>query len=137
AFAVIKVEASPERILYDEKTGSRVEFNTYLRSQVSQLRSRFVLSAALNSEPVKKMSLDSQYADPLVWLEEELKIEFQPDSEFINIILSAGSQEEAQFIVNAITSAYIREIVDKERTKHTEAISKLDKASTEAGEELR
>ena len=66
----------------------RAEFLTYQRTQATQLRSRFVLNAALGRDEVKKLPVIRQQADPIAWLEEEVKVDYQEGSEFLTVSMS-------------------------------------------------
>jgi polysaccharide biosynthesis transport protein len=120
-----------------DRSEARHEFNTYLKTQASQLHSRTVLNAALARDEIRRLNLERRFPDVAQWLEDELKIEFQPDNEFIRISLSHDDPEEAKLIINGITSAYLKEHVDKEEAKRSDAVSQLDRLYTEANNRLR
>jgi succinoglycan biosynthesis transport protein ExoP len=122
AFSQIRVAAQRSSPIGPDRADSRQEFNTYLKSQAGSIKSRFVLNAALNAPEVKRLNLEHKHADPVLWLEEELKVEFQADNEWVKISLGADDPEDARVLVNAITEAYKKEVVEKEETARSEAV---------------
>ena len=92
AFAQVHVLAGPDEVVGGMKDAgggeNRTGFVTYLKTQVTQLQSRFVFERALNRDEVKRLNLDRKHPNLVHWLEQELKVETQPDSEYIKLMLS-------------------------------------------------
>lgn len=136
AFTVLRVAATRPDPLSD-KTDGRSEFNTYLRSQAAQMRSRWVLSAALNREEIKKLNLEQQYPDPLQMLEDESKVESQNDLELVRLLVNANTPEAAQALAQAITQTYLDEVVEKDRKQRADNVTTLDEIYTAQTNKLR
>jgi capsular exopolysaccharide synthesis family protein len=140
AFAQVKVDAMREPVVpsKEEVAGdNHTAFTTYLKAQTTQLQSRFVLERALNRDEVKKLNLDYRYPSPVLWLEQELKVETQPDSEYIKLMLSCDDPDEARVILNAITEAYKKEVVDREESGRVENVGRLSKIYDSASQTLK
>ena len=140
AFAQVKVSAVPEIVVpsKEEVPGdNRTAFTTYLKGQTTQLQSRFVLEQALNREEVKKLNLAYRHPNPVLWLEQEMKVETQPDSEYIKLMLSCDDPDEARTILNAVTESYKKEVVDREESGRVENVSRLRKVYEASSETLK
>lgn len=115
----------------------RYRFNLFLRSQAAQIKSRFVLNAALLRDEIKRLNLQKKYTDAVAWLETELKVETGMDSEIVRLSLSSDDPEEARLVVNAVAQAYMKEVVEKEDSARAARVADLDKIYAQATAKLR
>ena len=138
AFAQVRVSAVPDTLLPAPPGGgdTRIEFPMFLKDQANRLKSRFVLNAALNSDEVRALGLERKHADPVFWLEEELKVESQPDSEWVKISLMCADPDDALVIIGAVVKAYMQEVVQKGRDELGELFSKYDGLYNQKNNEL-
>src|SRR5262249_19678086 len=81
--------------------------------------------AALRDPKVASLKTVRDQPDPVSWLIKELKVDFQAGSEVLRITLAIHNPEEAALIVNAIADAYLKEIVNVEKYKRSERLTKL------------
>jgi capsular exopolysaccharide synthesis family protein len=116
---------------------SRSEFLSYQRTQAARLKSRLVLGAALARDEVKHLSLLQQQNDPLAWLEDELRVEFQEGNEILTVLLSGSAPEQQVLIVDAVTKAYEQQVVNAERDRRAARVKELDKIYSETDRQLR
>jgi capsular exopolysaccharide synthesis family protein len=138
AFASIRVLSSPPNILIQEdKWASGSSFQTYLRAQASQFKSRNVIQAALKRDEMRRLNLEADHADPVLYIEEELKVDTQEGSEFMTPKMACNDPNEATTIVKALTAAYMDEIVYAEQRARTARVAELDKAYNEALDSLK
>jgi capsular exopolysaccharide synthesis family protein len=137
AFAQIRVLSAPPSIYLDRERNSQASFLTYLRAQASQFKSRNVIQAALKRDDVKRLNLDANYASPVQYIEEELKVEIQDGSEFMTPKMNSSDANEAMTIVKGLTAAYMDEIVYAEQRARVAAVAELDKAYNEANDSLK
>src|SRR5262249_50375698 len=73
-FAQLRVSAiAPSMMPHTPGGGDSRDFNTYMRTAALALRSRFVLNAALKKDEVRRLRVVSEQAEPITWLEDELK----------------------------------------------------------------
>jgi polysaccharide biosynthesis transport protein len=96
-----------------ETAEQRSEFRTYQKTQEAMIRSRGVLSKALAAPEVARMELVRRQLDPLEWLERELQIDFANGSEIMRIAMSSHNAGEPAVLVNAVTRAYLDEVVNE------------------------
>ena len=78
-----------------------------------------------------------EQVDPIVWLQENLKVEFLAGSEVMEISLSGDNPEELAGIVNAVKKAYMEEVVNVDIKERTERHDKLKKIKEQYGEMLK
>ncbi|HZT80587.1 MAG TPA: hypothetical protein VFA26_10205, partial [Gemmataceae bacterium] len=96
SFAVIRIASTPPWIVarnVDTPEGQR-EFLTYQRTQAMQIKSHLVLNAALKRDEVKRLAVVARQPDPIAWLEDELKVDFQEGSEFITVTMRGPEPDE-------------------------------------------
>src|SRR5262249_34322917 len=73
-----------------------------------------------NTETLKKQD------DPIRYLEEQLLIEFSENSEIMEVTLTGDNPHEIADIVNAVTAAYMKEVVHKDQTDRKAAAEELE-----------
>jgi succinoglycan biosynthesis transport protein ExoP len=138
AFAQIRVLSVPPGLgLIQEDKTSGASFQTYLRAQASQFKSRNVIQAALKRDEMRRLNLEADHTDPVLYIEEELKVDIQEGSEFMTPKMACNDASEATTIVKALTAAYMDEIVYAEQRARTARVAELDKAYNEAAESLK
>jgi capsular exopolysaccharide synthesis family protein len=136
SFALLRVASSEQKLLQD---GTRPQENTtYLRTQLSLIRSRAVLRVALRDEKVRQLPTVRKQGDPIAWLEKELVIEQVQTTEVVRVALTArGSGSDLAVIVNAVVDAYMGEVVKGEQATQLGQLNDLQKVYTAAEEKLR
>lgn len=130
---------APKRIVYQTNEGgdSRGDVLAYQRTQAATLKSRFVLSAALKRDEVKRLAAISQQPDPITWLDEELRVEFKEGSELITAFLTGEDSAETVTLLNAVVQAYLKEVDSQEHKQRSDRMAELDTALTKSREKLR
>ncbi|MFL5242843.1 MAG: polysaccharide biosynthesis tyrosine autokinase [Gemmataceae bacterium] len=116
AFAQIQVHStSPFVVRPNVDAGdSRNLFVTYQKTQASEVKRHDVLSLAFEHPDVVALGIAHNHADPIAWLEDELKIEFQDNSEIMTVNLTGTDPDEVKALVRAVTEAYDRLVAQKE-----------------------
>ncbi|AGA29602.1 exopolysaccharide transport family protein [Singulisphaera acidiphila] len=113
ARSMLHVSSTQPRILL--KVGeNETDFVAYQRTQLALLKSRLVLGTALKDPEVAKLEVITKAVDPIEWLEKELQVDFASGSEILRISINGEKPHEPMLLVNAVTQAYIDEIVDVE-----------------------
>ena len=115
----------------------RNDFLTYLRTQASRLKGRYVLNAVVKNDAVKRLPVIAESADPVAWLDEELKVEFGDNSEIMTVSLAGKEPQSVLTIVNVVTQAYLQEIENQERKSRSRRVAELDNIYVAAKEKLR
>ncbi len=114
--ALLQVHAAPPTNVFPS-TEPRPDFATYQRTQSALIKSRHVLNTALRKPEVAELRSVREQLDPIVWLENQLRIDYAGGPEILRISITGDKPEEAATLVNAVTAAYLSEIADKERTR--------------------
>src|SRR5262249_16078222 len=114
----------------------RNDFATYQRTQAAAVKNRYVLNAALKRDDVRLLGLDRQQAEPITWLEDELKVELQEGSEIITGKMTGAEAAALVSLVNAIPQAYLQEVVNVERMQRSDRLAELDDIYTKSKEKL-
>jgi capsular exopolysaccharide synthesis family protein len=131
AFALIRVHQVPPWIIKPnfDTPESRNEFLTYLRTQATGVKSRLVLTGALQRPEVRAYGVSEKHLpDPVAWLDDELKVEFKENDEFITVSLTGTDAGEVKAIVQAVALEYDEKVARKEhadRLKRFETVKRL------------
>jgi capsular exopolysaccharide synthesis family protein len=139
AFAQLKIASTTPYLVFHNANNpdSQSNFSLYQRTQAAALKNRYVLNAALKKEEVKQLRMVRDQAEPITWLEEELKVEVPDGSEIINVKLSGSEPAELVTLVNAVTQAYLQEVVNAERKQRSDRLAELDDIYNKAKEKVR
>ena len=106
----------------------RDEYQRYQKSQLIQLKSRFVINTALQQPGINELKMIREQARPADWLAENLQAQFLQGSEVLQISLDGKYPEELARLVNAVTNTYIEEVANgdlKRRVQRQELLKKL------------
>lgn len=95
-------------------------------AQMVLIKSRPVLMAALHQPKVAELSLVKAQPDPLAWLEEALKSDCNVSPDVLRLSLKGDKPEELVTLVDAVTDAYLQEVVDKENRSRTVRLHRLE-----------
>ena len=106
----------------------RDESLRYQRSQLVQLKSRFVINTALQQRGINELKMIREQARPADWLAENLQAQFLSGTEVLQISLDGKDPEELAHLVNAVTNTYIEEVANgdlKRRVQRRELLKRL------------
>jgi succinoglycan biosynthesis transport protein ExoP len=115
----------------------RNDFTTYQRTQAAAIKNRYVLNAALKREDVRNLASVRQQAEPITWLEDELKVEVQEGSEIVNVKMIGSEPAELVTLINAVTQSYLQEVVNVDRKQRSDRLAELDDINTKLKDKLR
>jgi capsular exopolysaccharide synthesis family protein len=121
---ILLVHASTPAILYS-KGDNPITFVNYQRTQMALVKSRLVLYAALKKPGIASLRTLRAQADPVDWMEREIKTDYKLAPELMTISLTGDRPDDLMAIVNAVREAYIKEIVEKERNDRAEHLKRL------------
>jgi hypothetical protein len=99
----------------EDETQSARELAEFKKTQLILLHSRKVLSAATANPNVANLPSIKGRTDPAGWLEQRLQVEYPEDGEILAISVPRAPWGEQVALVNAVTDAYLGEVVDVER----------------------
>jgi hypothetical protein len=117
-FALVLIERAQPRIVSGPRSESPGEdkeaLAEYRSTQAALVKSRLVLNAALRNPKVAALTILRDLSEPIEWLEDHLQVDFQPAPAIMRIGLSGKDPKEMCVLVDAVTQAYLDEIVQKE-----------------------
>jgi len=103
---------------------SEAEWDSFKRTQLALIKTLYVLNAALRDEKVAKLPIIKEQADPIDFLEKNIRCDF-PAPELMRIAMTGENGKDLLLIVDAVTEAYLGEIVYKENEAKQRRINKL------------
>src|SRR5271157_4087091 len=130
AQAQVLVRTATPQIMFTtiDAEAEREESQRYQRSQLVQLKSRFVINTALEQRGINELKMIREQARPADWLAENLLAQFLPGTEVLQVSLDGKDPEELARLVNAVTNTYIEEVANgdlKRRVQRRELLKKL------------
>lgn len=117
--------------------GRSAEYDAYRKTQLQLLRSPVVLNAALRKPGISSLRMITEQDDPQAWLARTIEPVLQGDSEVMQLKFRGAVAEETAKILNAITSCYLDDIVNKDRQDRLGRRDQLEKKFKENQTELR
>jgi succinoglycan biosynthesis transport protein ExoP len=123
--------------MLESRSGSGSEYESYRKTQAQLVTSPFVLTSAMRRPDVTGLATFASVEDPVRWLSDNLKVSTPMESELLQIRLRAEDPEDAAKIVNAVTSAYLSDVVDKERSERLARRDVLERKYKENMAEIR
>ncbi len=134
AFVTIRVRRNPDEILrdaYSKRTVHPQDFEIEKQTQAALLKSPFVIHAALREPGISQLPLvrDNRWfgkrKNEVAWLERELKVEYAEGSEILRMSMTEERPEELKKLLNAVTDAFMVEIVQAEAADRMVKLQKL------------
>ncbi|MFO0891111.1 MAG: polysaccharide biosynthesis tyrosine autokinase [Isosphaeraceae bacterium] len=123
--ALVFVAASRPKEIFETRETS-VVYATYQETQVTLAKSRKVIEAALRQGKVATLPSVLGQNDPINWLSNEIKVDFPRGSEILKISMAgAYPPTDIELLVNAVTDAYMNEIVDQEAGERKARLERL------------
>jgi capsular exopolysaccharide synthesis family protein len=114
------------------------EYESYKKTQLQLMKSPYVLQAALRRPGIEGLeTLQEAVPDQVGWLSRAVQITATPDSEVVQVKLRGKKADDVAKLVNAVTSAFLDDVVNKERTERLGRRDALEKKFKENMAELR
>jgi capsular exopolysaccharide synthesis family protein len=114
------------------------EYESYKKTQLQLMKSPYVLQAALRKPGIESLeTLREAGGDPIGWLSRGLIVTASPESEVVQVRLRGKNAEDVAKILNAVTTAFLDDVVNKERTERLGRRDALEKKFKENMAELR
>jgi len=113
------------------------EYDQYRKTQLQLIKSPFVLNSALRRPGISNLESLREERDQVGWLTRQLQVAAPAESEVVQIRMSGENPREVQQIVNAVTQAYLTDVVNKERTERLARRDMLEKKYKENMAEVR
>jgi hypothetical protein len=121
---LLHVSPNPQPNLFQNRK-NRGDVLAFQQTQVALVKSRLVLNAALSQPKVRALAVIREQPDPAAWLEKQVKADFSISPEIMRIFMVGDNPSELTVLVQAVTDAYLKEIVEQEHNKRREHIEKL------------
>ena len=136
AFALLRVAAVEQRLVF--KTAEEVtDFQTYRRTQMALIKSRFVMNAALRKPNIGTLSMVRDEDFPVAWLEQAIQVDAHESPEILRISLTGDRPTELALIVNAVKDAYLEEVVNAERKLRIARLNDLERIFEQTEQKVR
>jgi capsular exopolysaccharide synthesis family protein len=114
------------------------EYEAYRKTQVALIKSPFVLTSALRRPGIADLAtLREEREDPVGWLTRSVQVTAPMESEVVQVRLRGEHAADIAKIVNAVTSSYLEDIVNKERAENLGRRDALEKKYKENMAEMR
>jgi len=113
------------------------EYEAYRKTQVQLIKSPLVLMAALRRSGVNSLQTLSGERDKVGWLMRYVQVSAPMESEVLQVRLRGEDPREITTIVNAVTNAYLTDVVNKEKAERLARRDTLEKAYKENMAEIR
>ena len=116
ATALFEVSSSERKLMGDQPYDER-EFEIVKKTQLAKLNSYYVLQAAVRNPGVAALPVFQNQPDPVVWLQENLEVDFPEDGEILAIRLRGpeARSNDLVLIVDAVAKAYVDEVIFADR----------------------
>jgi polysaccharide biosynthesis transport protein len=101
------------------------DYKTYQDTQTILITSRRVLGAAIKNPNVARLPSVLKEEDPIGTLAGRIKVEFPRGGEILSITMPGDDPKELAVLVNAVTDAYLKQIVQQEKTDRVARLERL------------
>ncbi len=130
AQAKVRVRTAIPQILWKtvDAEADRDESQLYLKTQLFEVKSRFVINTALGQPKIGELKMIREQARPAEWLADNLQAQFLPGTEVMQISLDGQEPDELARLVNAITNTYLEDVANldlKNRAERQELLKRL------------
>ncbi len=113
------------------------EYEAYRKTQVQLIKSPLVLMAAMRRPGIESLGPLKEEEDPIGWLTRNVQVSAPMESEVLQIRMRGENPREITQIVNAVTNAYLTDVVNKERAERLRRRDMLEKKYKENMAEVR
>jgi capsular exopolysaccharide synthesis family protein len=120
------------------------EFELFKKTQADLLKSTFVINAALRQPGISQLRIVRQKPwgiprpeeEIVGWLEGTLRVSSPEGTEMVVLSMKDRNADELVKLLNAVTDAYIKEIVSAEDTRQTTKLDRLREKDRRNSEEM-
>jgi succinoglycan biosynthesis transport protein ExoP len=113
------------------------EYEAYRKTQVQLIKSPLVLMAALRRPGIDSLGTLKGEEDKVGWLMRNVQVSAPMESEVLQVRLRGEDAREITQIVNAVTNAYLSDVINKEKTERLRRRDTLEKKYKENMAEVR
>jgi polysaccharide biosynthesis transport protein len=113
------------------------EYEAYRKTQVQLIKSPFVLTSALRRPGISSLSLLSDEDDPVGYLVRNIQVSAPMESEVVQVRMRGENAKDVTQIVNAVTQAYLTDVINKEKSERLQRRDTLERKYKENMAEVR
>ncbi len=113
------------------------EYEAYRKTQVALIKSPFVLQSALRQPRIANLATLADEEDPVGYLMRNIQVSAPMESEVVQVRLRGEDAREVMMIVNAVTTAFLNDVVNKEKTERIQRRDSLERKYKENMAEVR
>ena len=111
ATALLMVSANYPKILFNTSEPKQ-DLASFQRQTLAVIKGRMVMNAALSDPKLVELKIGEGESDPVAWLASRLKTSFV--GEILEIRMEGEEKAVLPIVVNAVASAYLKEVVNVE-----------------------
>jgi hypothetical protein len=128
AVVVFHIAGTPPAVLPERGAADAAEFESYRTTQSVLVRRRLILNAVLKQPGVANLGVVRAQADPLAWLEDNLRVSFGP-AEMMRVEIDGEPVEELKTILEALAKAYLAGVDERDNGARRERLRKLEETN--------
>ena len=115
--AVVEIKEETSSIMEDEARFSPQKLEVFQATQLSSIKSQFVLQSALARPDINQLeAVKKEEPDPITWLQEDLRVGFSGHN--LGLIYEGEEDsEEMKKVVDAVIKAYEQEVLMKNNVR--------------------
>ena len=123
-------------VLMMETVQEKTDFKSFQANQLALINSPLVLESALKRPGIAELRTVKAQDAPVEWLESAILTEFPAGSELMEISITGAHRDDLAPIINAVTDAYLDEIVNKDERERLITVGHLKELHTQGENEL-
>lgn len=113
------------------------EYEAYRKTQVQLIKSPFVLTSALRRPGISSLTTLNDEPDPVGYLTRHVQVSAPMESEVVQVRMRGENAKEVTQLVNAVTQAYLTDVVNKEKSERLQRRDTLERKYKENMAEVR
>ena len=113
------------------------EYEAYRKTQVQLIKSPFVLTSALRRPGISSLTTLTDEPDPVGYLTRHVQVSAPMESEVVQVRMRGENAKEVTQLVNAVTQAYLTDVVNKEKSERLQRRDTLERKYKENMTEVR
>jgi hypothetical protein len=127
--AIVRVSArAPAIYPGDDGKFDPAEWDHVKRAMMEMAKAGPVVSKALDDKAVQELAVVKRHGEKQEdWLADHIMVEFPGNGELMTISVALGDHDQSKTIVDALVSAFQREVIERERTEKLTRCDNLEK----------
>ena len=113
------------------------EYEAYRKTQVQLIKSPFVLTSAIRRPGISGLAMLTDEDDPVGYLVRNVQVSAPMESEVVQVRMRGENAKEVTQLVNAVTNAYLIDVVNKEKSERLQRRDNLERKYKENMAEVR